>query len=86
MTCSDTDVLESQSLAQQRLTASLHVDTVTRLISKLTDTLFPNGELAPVVPDPTVEEVGAMREELELCVYNRIPGMSSLTIRVNFSS
>lgn len=57
---------------------SLHVDTATRLISKLTDTLFPDGELAPVVSDPTIEEAEAIREELELCMYNRIPGTSSI--------
>lgn len=49
-------------------------NSATWIVKKVTDTLFPDGELAPAIPDPSIEEAEAMRQELERCVYGRIPG------------
>jgi hypothetical protein len=50
------------------------VNSVTWIVQKATDTLFPDGVLAPSIPDPSAEEAEATRQELERCVYDRIPG------------
>ena len=53
---------------QDIVPTSLDVDSATWIIKKLADTLFPEGALAPAIPDPTTEEAEAMREELERCI------------------
>lgn len=70
-----------KSLTKDVFERTLDVDSAAWAIAKLTDTLFPDGDLAPSIPDPSPEEAEQMRRDLERRVYNRVPGESKLVER-----
>jgi hypothetical protein len=65
---------EPKSTAQGVVSNFPDVNSATWIVQKVTETLFPNGVFAPSIPDPSAEEAEAMRQELERCVHDRIPG------------
>lgn len=54
---------------------------ISQVLSRLIDTLYPGGQPAPVIPDPTPEEAEAMRSKVERALMAAIPGETSRAIR-----
>ncbi|KAJ9105150.1 hypothetical protein QFC19_003608 [Naganishia cerealis] len=62
--------------AEKMVNKALHVDTATAIVRKLTDILFPGGEPAATIPDPSPEEAEEMRRTLECRLFAKIPRAS----------
>lgn len=72
---------QPKSFAQDVFQGTFDVESAAWAIAKLTDTVFPDGDFAPSIPDPSPEEAEQMRKDLERRVYNRVPGKTKLIER-----
>ncbi|GHJ88620.1 hypothetical protein NliqN6_5022 [Naganishia liquefaciens] len=68
------------NLAKDVFAGVLNLDSAAWAVAKLTGTLFPDGVLAPSIPEPSEEEVEGMRQDLERCLHDRIPTIAKFLL------